>query len=243
MSGSQFNILQKNSFSHHTIVEEHFALASPFFMDFCRPTSLSTFTMGDENDLSLLLNKNLPAEYSVVLVHNNHLTPLLQEFEQDIVSMAQWSKKEHKTGSSAYVAVWSHPHAEHSLIGVVNNFSRSTSISLTHPHLTLSSDAQQGLVDDVLVGVEYHLMQHTPMSNDFLTLLGSIGWQHDDPISRVEHLVEQWGFEGVFGEHRSRSLVVRSVEMWADEQRAHQKQRLVEHIDQATNAPVRKKVL
>lgn len=243
MSGSPSNILEKNSFSHQTIVNDHFASASPFFMDFCRPTCLSTFTMGDEDNLSLLLNKQLAAEYSLILVHNNDLVPLLQEVENDIVSTAQWSKEEHKNGSSAYAAVWSHPQAEHSLIGVVNNFSRSMPISLTHPHVTLSTDAAQGCVDDVFDAVEYHLMQHNPMSNDVLTLLGCMGWQKDDPISRMEHLVEQWGFEGTFGEHRSRSLIVRSVGIWAEEQRAHQKQRLVDHIDQTTSTPGRKKVL
>lgn len=240
---SDLPTIVKNSLAHQKIVENHFASVSPFFMDFCRPTSLSTFTMGDEDNLAQLLTAHLPATYSVVLTHNNDLIALVQEIESDIVMTAQWTKQEAKTGDTAYVAVWSHPQAEHSLIGVASNFSRNQSISLTHPHIVLSSGATQGCVDDVFDGVEYHLMQYTPMSNDVLTLLGGIGWQHHDPISRMEHLVEQWGFEGAFGEHRSRSLVVRSVEVWADEQRAKQKQRLAEHIDHETPSLQRKKVL
>lgn len=222
---------EHNTPEHQDIIDAHFAEPKPFFMDFRKPDHFSTFTWNGFDPLENLLEKHDWARYDLMLVGNQALKGLLQDIEQSLRAPFPNDGRtiglEQFDDAAAYIAVWSDPNTDQSLVGVASCLNQSWGYHKNDQIIRLIENTYSADMEDVFSHVEYLLRNLCTIPMGFLTVLGSTHWSEPDPTVRLEQLVAQWNFEEQFEEDISESLVGCSVQSWVTEQ---QKQRLVQAI-------------
>jgi hypothetical protein len=225
--------VQHNTSVHQEIIASHFLTPQPFFLDFCPPDCCVAITGDDEDFLREVLQEKTFVAHDLFMVNNTDVSHMMHEIQRCVLNAVSNGDTE---PFAAYIAVWSPSNANHSFIGVALNCNHKHQWDCLWDNLSVRNIAVmhndlRPNYTDMFDSMEYMLQQDINISSDFLTILGTIGWQHEEYISRVHNLIEGWDC-GVYStaDDKQYSLMVSSVEMWAAAQQHQTITQAIEHI-------------